>query len=221
MKRRNAVQFFWWMSVDNYLTCFDREKDALGALTKVDNCSTFHLVQSEYARDFLLKNYISDDKILHLSDYINQAYFTDIEENYSKEKQDIVLYNPKKGKEFVDKLIESAPEINWVAIKNMTTLDVVKLMRRAKVYIDFGNHPGKDRIPREAATGGCIVITGEKGSAAFDEDVPIPDRYKLDENKTTKEDIIETIRYALTNYEEEHKLFDYYRNIISEEKKNL
>lgn len=59
-------------------------------------------------------------------------------------------------------------------------------MSKSKVYIDFGNHPGKDRIPREAAISGCIVITGKRGAAAFAEDVCIPETYKFDESCAKK-----------------------------------
>ena len=51
----------------------------------------------------------------------------------------------------------------------MTPEQVVDLMSESKVYIDFGNHPGKDRIPREAVINGCCVITGVRGSARFKE----------------------------------------------------
>ena len=50
----------------------------------------------------------------------------------------------------------------------------------AKLYIDFGHHPGKDRLPREAAVHGCCVVTSRYGSAANSVDVPISERYKLD-----------------------------------------
>ena len=33
-----------------------------------------------------------------------------------------------------------------------------------QVYIDFGHHPGQDRLPREAVQCGCVVITGTRGS---------------------------------------------------------
>ena len=46
-------------------------------------------------------------------------------------------------------------------------------------YIDFGPHPGMDRLPREAALAGCIVITNREGAAAHDEDVPLPPEYKF------------------------------------------
>lgn len=32
---------------------------------------------------------------------------------------------------------------------------MILTMRKAKVYIDFGFHPGKDRIPREAVMCGA------------------------------------------------------------------
>mmetsp|Transcript_16764 Transcript_16764/g.36320 ORF Transcript_16764/g.36320 Transcript_16764/m.36320 type:complete len:101 (+) Transcript_16764:228-530(+) len=36
-----------------------------------------------------------------------------------------------------------------------------------------------DRLPREAALAGCIVITNREGAADFDEDVPLPSRFKF------------------------------------------
>ena len=56
---------------------------------------------------------------------------------------------------------------------------VQAMLKKAKVYIDFGGHPGMDRIPREAALAGCIVVTNREGSAAFRQDVPIPSQYKI------------------------------------------
>ena len=47
------------------------------------------------------------------------------------------------------------------------------------IYIDFGHHPDKERLPREAAIHGCIVITGLCGSAANSQDVPLPNYLKL------------------------------------------
>ena len=46
-------------------------------------------------------------------------------------------------------------------------------------YIDFGPHPGMDRLPREAALAGCVVITNREGAAGFNEDVPLPSEFKF------------------------------------------
>lgn len=55
-------------------------------------------------------------------------------------------------------------------------------MDESMIYIDFGEHPGKDRIPREAAMRDLIVITGRDGAAVNDVDVSIPKKYKIDRN---------------------------------------
>ncbi|MDA8040023.1 MAG: hypothetical protein M0Z69_12895, partial [Actinomycetota bacterium] len=39
---------------------------------------------------------------------------------------------------------------------------------------------GRDRIPREAALSGCVVIVANRGAAANDVDVPLAPQYKVD-----------------------------------------
>ncbi len=36
-----------------------------------------------------------------------------------------------------------------------------------------------DRLPREAALAGCVVITNREGAANFDDDVPLPSIFKF------------------------------------------
>ena len=52
-------------------------------------------------------------------------------------------------------------------------------MLSSKIYIDFGEHPGMDRLPREAAINGLIVITNKAGAAFYKEDVGIKEKYKV------------------------------------------
>ena len=49
---------------------------------------------------------------------------------------------------------------------------------QSQIFIDFGHHPGKDRVPREAALSGNIVFLHERGAAAFYLDHPL-DRFFL------------------------------------------
>ena len=91
-----------------------------------------------------------------------------------------------------------------------------QVMRQAKVYIDFGEHPGKDRIPREAAMCGCCVITNRNGSAANNVDVQIPDKYKFD-NEADEKQVIECINDIFENYSEVKKEYIPYINKISGE----
>jgi len=99
----------------------------------------------------------------------------------------------------------------------MSRDEVIKTLQKAKVYIDFGNHPGKDRIPKEAATLGCCVITGKKGSAAFFEDVSIPEEYKFKDKEENIPKIVDKIKDYFKNYEERYKDFSYYGEVIKNE----
>lgn len=175
----------------------------------------FHLVQSYYARDYLLKQKIGEDNIFYVSDYLNED-FLNIQTDLSK-KQNIVVYNPKKGYSFTKKIIKKAKDIKFIPIINMNRQQVIETFQKAKVYIDFGNHPGKDRMPREAAILGCCVITGKRGSAAFYEDVSIPDDYKFDDKNENISNIIDKIKDCFNNFEESYKDFEYYREVIKKE----
>jgi len=118
---------------------------------------------------------------------------------------------------FTRKIIKFAKDITFVPIENMTREEVINLLKKSKVYIDFGNFPGPERIPKEAAILGCCVITGKRGSAAFFEDVPIPEEYKFEDKEENIPKIIEKIKDCFENFEERYKDFEYYRNVIKNE----
>jgi len=201
---------------------FDIEELALKKINQFNLCKfnklkyvNFYLVQSYYAMHHLENNGIPKEKIFYLSDYLNES-FLKIYTNLLK-KENIVAYNPKKGLNFTKKIMRRAPEIKFVPLVNMTRQQVVETLQRAKVYIDFGNHPGKDRMPREAAILGCCVITGKRGSAAFFKDVPISEEYKFEDKEENIPKIIEKIKDCFENFEERYKDFDYYRQVIKKE----
>jgi len=184
---------------------YDYKKD------KILKLANFYMFQSIYAIEQFNELYPK----YYLSDYLNEDYLK-MHTDLSK-KENIVAYNPKKGFNFTKKVIEIGKYINFVPLINMTRQEIIKTLQKAKVYIDFGNHPGKDRIPREAAILGCCIITGKRGSAAFFEDVPIPDNYKFKNTQDNITYIIEKINDCIENYEEICKDFEYYRQIIKNE----
>ena len=100
----------------------------------------------------------------------------------------------------------------------MTNQEVQQLLQRSKIYIDFGEHPGKDRFPREAAISQCIVITGMKGSAKFYEDVKINSEYKFKDKKRNIDKIILKLNDCLLNYEQHIGNFKEYQDYIKQEK---
>jgi hypothetical protein len=183
-------------------------------LQKVD----YHLVQSYYAKDFVEKHNIRH--VLYLSDYINDTYINNLNKVDISKKQNIVCYNPKKGKQFTEQIIKKASKLNikFVPIINMSNDQVRDLLTKAKVYIDFGNHPGKDRFPREAAVSMCCVITGQKGSANFYDDVKIPSKYKFKDKKKNIEAIVKQIEFCVNSYETSINDFKIYREYIMSEK---
>ena len=196
------------------LEYYKLEKDFEGSIE-------LHLVQSKYAEEYLRKKGINSSEIKHLSDYLNQQYIDGYKSVSFENREDIILYNPKKGKESTESIIKAGEDLRFVALENMSNDEVVALMRRAKIYIDFGNHPGKDRMPREAALCGCIVLTGCHGSAKYYEDISIPDAFKLDENEVTGEEVVSVIRDCLENYEDIVRDFEYYRKKTLMEKEEF
>lgn len=223
----------WWLSVDNYHMTFGRlnrlKRYGFMSFAKhlflndyaTDNDISLipvHLYQSYFAADFLRSKGVKNDSMRYLSDYINDIYTGKFE---ISAKENIVIYNPKKGFQYTQQLIDSAPQFKWVPIQNMTNVEVRQLMDRAKVYIDFGNHPGKDRIPREAAMSGCCVITNRRGSAGYAQDVPIPEKYKFQDSTGNVEKVVDLIQNCFENFDDTVQEFAPYRKFISAEKKQF
>jgi hypothetical protein len=79
-----------------------------------------------------------------------------------------------------------------------------------------------DRIPREAAISGCCVITGKDGAAGYYEDIPIPDRYKVDDLEDVDVEAVKKLLLGIfENYDERIEDFAYYREMIRGEKEKF
>lgn len=220
-KFKHAKIVIWWLSVDNYYKSMKTKYAKLYApfgmnREKYNPFSRryLHCVQSEYAKQFLLKHDIENETIYFLSDYLSSEFIIETDKEYEVIKKDIILYNPQKGVEFTQKIIQNCSNFNFIPLIRLKHNEMVKLMMQSKVYIDFGNHPGKDRIPREAAVSGCCVITNLEGAAGNEHDVNIPKKFKIDMKDNNIPIIIERIKECLTNYYEIRKDFEDYRNEI-------
>lgn len=240
---KSAQIVFWWLSVDNFfscnrlklstilslqsssyqkLPCAIAARQCLAAILGVGKNDggrwslnklrksrvAVHAYQSEYAKDFLEKR--GFQHLAPLKDYINEDNFIG---DFPEKREDYILYNPKKGIQFTQKLIQAAPNLKWTPIENMTRQEVIQKMRQSKVYIDFGYHPGKDRLPREAAMNGCTIVTGKLGSARFI-DVDIPPQYKHAQRSKDIPLILDQIHDLIQHYEERIEDFAAYRQKI-------
>ena len=172
-----------------------------------------HLYQSYYAYSFLKSHGIN--QVHELGDYINLSF---LNKQAPDDKEDIVLYNPKKMTKRFVQIMKSSPNITWVPLQNMNLEQLTVMYSRAKLYVDFGTHPGKDRIPREAVIHYCCLLTNKKGSARYFEDVPIGNEYKISDSKLNASLLHARINHIFKHYATEIQNFESYRNSISGEK---
>ena len=223
----------WWMSVDNWLVdAVSVMKSNLYQEFRIPARPVFyffhredetiqHLTQSEYANQLLQTNQVPRERIASLTDYLNTVFLQECDHSDYSRKQDIIVYNPRKGKDFTDQLIAAAPDLHWAAIENMTPEQVQQLLAQAKVYIDFGTHPGKDRIPREAAISGCCVLTDRRGAAKFFKDVPIAERYKFADTAEEIPAILARSRQVMHDYATAIRDFADYRAEIRQQRQQF
>lgn len=221
----------FWLSIDNYYLSreYFRRHPLMGRINKLLfqlksqhylwferelKDIPYHLTLSYYVYDHLRKNGIDNAfLIVNHIDPIALAQTFD-----SAMKKDVVAYTPRRGYAFTKKIIDASPDIAFTAIINMSYEQVVSTLKEAKVFLDFGHHPGRDQPPREAALLGCCVITGRRGAAKFFEDIAIPDDCKFTEHRWDIPKIQKKIRSFLRNYETETKKFDDYRKQIRGER---
>jgi hypothetical protein len=190
----------WWLSVDNNQ----------GKFKDFKNSEITHFYQSQYALNFLINKKV--ERYLPLTDYISPNY-TEAKYNI-KNKKNIICYNPVKGAEITKKIIIACNDFEFVPIVGMNEFQIINLLKSSKIYIDFGHHPGKDRIPREAAILGNCILTNTQGAAAFYNDLPIIKKYKTSKVEEVKKNIIE----CLNNYDEKINDFLLYRLSIKNQK---
>ena len=207
---KKAKKVLWWMSVDNYIISTKETN-----LERIRNDVSLHLYQSYYSKDYVEKN-IPNANGMYLSDYINDAHGQFIFPAHLR--QDIALYNPAKGFNDLKPLMDKTSWLKWIALTGLDVEHMVFMMQNSKVYVDFGNHPGKDRIPREAAANGCCVITNKKGAAAFEGDVPIPEKYKFEEPSGSLDELDSLLHDICSNFKDYQDEFESYRKMIAGEK---
>ncbi len=225
LKVKNAKAAIWWLSVDNffelqhesklkdrlrYLKRIIQFRRPIGGLSSLKNLT--HFSQSEYASNILSRHGLSFTKFYEpinkrfLSERLNTGYLN---------RNDEILYNPVKGRKYTERLKRCFPSFQFTELKGFNKEELTHKFQTAKVYIDFGHHPGRDRIPREAAIHGCCVVTSKNGSARNDIDIPIDSKYKIDVSvKDYPEKFEVIIKDIFYDFQGNHNSFDNYRKKI-------
>ena len=239
---RHAVKFCWWLSVDNSELLKAERKLSYTPTQGVRNRlkrvkhrflvpvqrmrtrsarldGMIHLTQSQYAWASVYSRF--DIVPSMLSDYTNIAEIT------SEPRLEVatfrIAYNPAKGGDLVLQVIESARGTSnweWVPIQGMNRQEVIRTLRSSSVYLDLGHHPGKDRLPREAAVAGAVALVARRGAGAFAADLQVPWEHKIDMNNIVL-DAERALRLVAKDISGQLARQETYRSVIAQERKRF
>ena len=226
LRLNRAHSCIWWLSVDAFLEVRDYNlKDTLRYYRRALKgkrpfrgikalSSLTHFSKCHYDEEFLDLHHIPH---LRLSGPISHTYIDFALNNdvTRMKKNNVILYNPKKTSPSLIAQLKDYSGRDFMALSNLDEIGLIETFSQAKIYIDFGNHPGLERMPREAVVCGCCVITGRRGSAANPFDIPIPEIYKIDENSSLFANTFNNlVNLIIDNYEARVKDFDMFRHSV-------
>lgn len=233
LKQKNSVAAIWWLSVDNFL----RRKSKIDLVNKLEYASKVilrerpllirnslkklvHFSKAEYDRLFLSS---LDLNSYNLTGPINPIFLglKDLLIN-DLSRKDVILYYPRKDAGVVDRLRNAIPDFTFRSLNGLSRLELIEAYKTSKLFVDFGHHPGRERMVREAAVCGCCVLTNRRGSAGNQVDIPIKAHFKLDESAPYfYENFKEITLKIFNNFDILSIEFDDYRQIIKSENTKL
>jgi hypothetical protein len=147
---------------------------------------------------------------LMLTDYLRQTFCEKNKVNTAKKS--MITFNAIKSSMAALQLAYGGVNASVLPIIGMTTAQVQQALLECKVYMDFGWHPGRARLPREAVLSGCLVVTGRDGAADNAVDIPIPEAYKIE-----LDDLAARAHWLVNlvnEYEQRQKDFAHYRTVV-------
>lgn len=172
---KRAKVLVWWLSVDNSFNALAR----LANMSHLRAPNIFHVSQSRYAETFVES--LRFQSLGMLSDYtVNLREFCEPAEDRGW----LVAFHVRPDKVLADvgaicdAVYERAPHVEFAFVGDpkhpLSRQQIASLFAQARVYVDLGNFPGKDRLPREAASMGCqALVSGQGASAAPDMDFTV------------------------------------------------
>lgn len=182
------VIVIWWLSFDNSLRSLVNSKLNFNALRQNH---FIHAYQSDYAKGIL--NALGLPNLYKLTDFTPVPF----EKHITKNKIALnaggkVIFNT----EIISKNITDALGIEVNLIKGLTRGEVYKLLCDSYCYIDLGNFPGKDRMPREAVLFDCIPIVLDVAGA---KEYLLPEILKI--NLSEIDTLSSTVKTVVSNHE--------------------
>lgn len=214
-KITRAIKAVWWLSVDNSFLLHLDQLPSTYTSEFFKQHEILHFYQSEYAKHALQLH--GAKQRYALSDYVNINVDTT---GYIQSRNTIVYY-PRKGKQLAEPFRTQHLDLQFVPIENMSRAQTDQTLSRAGVYIDFGHHPGKDRVPREAAQAGAVVLLRKAGSANFFEDHPLTDEYFFTDTDVKNGNLYNKVKQILSNRSLHFDRQIQYRTTIALEKQKF
>lgn len=194
-----ATPIIWWLSVDNIAAGFSQ-------ILELRNGKALHYVQSRFAAD--VAHALGFEVSGLLTDYISHSHS---DRHRAGGERQGVAYNPRKGLPYLENLRPYLAGVPLHPIEKMTPQQVSELLHSVQVYLDVGDHPGRDRLPREAALAGAVVISSEIGGASHQEDMPVGEEFKFSKKNETLEGVAQKVRAAIAGFDEASANQDAYR----------
>jgi hypothetical protein len=237
---RRAQPYVWWLSVDNSTRFRDERRllnratvapiggrDAAraraamlwhelqrrrsGETALLDRVN--HLAQSQFAWSYLFSRLsVLPSK---LTDYTDLSSFSD---SPPVDRDRSIAYNPTKSRELMDSIRQRLPDVRYVKLENLDRRGLLDALEGVAVYLDLGNHPGKDRLPREAALCGAVTIVARRGAGAFYEDVPLGEDHKVSPVGGVVDNALTAVARVLGDTTVHRRAQDGYRQVIRRER---
>lgn len=217
----------WWLSVDNAIEQNPALLDASYRSRVFADDGLLHFHQSDYARAFLHAN--AAPRYHALSDYTDpdfvQCSLNPAVNRPIAERANTICFFPNKGAERAARLIsgrEALPQnVGFLPIRGMTKAQVRDALFGARLYLDFGNHPGKDRVPREAAIAGAVVLLHAAGAALRFPDHPMPAEYRFTEQDIASGALHRKVAAILDQPEPHFRAQRLYREAVLQEQERF
>lgn len=152
-----ATVLIWWLSVDNAFAALSKVNLNYLRMPKVK-----HAAQSDYAADVLRALcFASVGRCGRLTDYTTGLRLPTIFAIH-RPMRVAIQATPHKVVAPIDEIatiLENAGiECVFIGRELMSRDQIAQLFETSRVYLDLGNMPGKDRMPREARAMGCEVV---------------------------------------------------------------
>jgi hypothetical protein len=197
---KNCTYMLWWLSINNAVQFHSVD-------INISNPKIIHLFHGVFIKEMIVPHLTKEHTWYYLHDYISPSILSEYG-NKDVPKDTMVAHNPMK--DYITGKLCITNGIRQLPLIDLERKDFMYTLKKCKVYVDLGAHSGRDRIPREAALLGCIVVTNTLGAANNKDDIAIPDLFKIDSSK----ELLELLPKLFENYESYYELQKEYRESL-------